>query len=209
MKIMQPHRYGPAAIVFATALMAFQDALIKRLSTDLPLLLRSLLVIPLLAALVTKPGKANYRATLAPWVLIRSVLMVAMYISFYAALSMADLSTVAVVYYTGPLFIVLLSAFILRESITKMHITAMTIAFCGVLIVLQPAEGLSVTVFLPLLSALLYALAASVTRGGIASESIMVLILSLNLVFAAAGAGGIGLLWLIQPEPSSLFLLTA
>lgn len=205
---------GPVAILCATALMAFQDAVIKWLSADLPLwqlfFLRSMLVIPLLVALSAPSWRTQWRSALAPWVLIRSILIVAMYVSFYAALPVLDLSVVAAVYYTGPLLIVLLSGLLLREPVTAAQFMALGVAFCGVLVALRPTEaGFAFATLIPLLSALLYALAAVTTRGRIASESPMVLILSLNLVFAAVGGVGIVVLLIVQPDPSYPFLLTA
>ena len=184
------------------------------LSSGLPLwqlfFLRSILVIPLLIALVSRSGKKQVRSAFAPWALVRSGLIVAMYVCFYAALPVLDLSTVAAVYYTGPLFIVLFSGMLLRETVTRMQVAALVLAFCGVLIVLQPSrDGFTVAALVPLVSAVLYALAAITTRGRIATESAWVLILSLNLVFAMVGAIGICALLVARPEPSYPFLLTA
>lgn len=204
---------GPVAILCATALMAFQDALVQWLSSDLPLwqlfFLRSLLIIPFLAVLVVRSGKKHLRAALDPWILIRSALIVAMYVCFYAALPVLDLSVVAAVYYTGPLFIVLFSALLLRERVTGTQVAALIVAFCGVLVVLRPTEGFTLAALIPLASALLYALAAVATRGPVASANAWVLILSLNLVFVVVGGIGICILLIVQPDPSYPFLLSA
>lgn len=205
---------GPVAILCATALMAFQDAVVQRLSSDLSLwqlfFLRSILVLPLLLALVVRSGKEHLRSAFSTWVLIRSGLIVAMYMWFYAALPVLDLSVVAAVYYTGPLFIVLFSGLLLHERVRGSQIAALVLAFCGALIVLQPSRGgFTLTALIPLVSALLYALAAITTRGRIPSENAWVLILSLNLVFATVGGIGICALLIVKPDPSYPFLLTA
>ena len=205
---------GPIAILCATALMAFQDAVVQWLSGDLPLwqlfFLRSLLVIPLLVVLVARSGKERLRSALDSWVLIRSGLIVAMYVCFYAALPVLDLSVVAAVYYTAPLLIVLFSGVLLRERVTRRQVAALVLAFCGVLVVLRPnQDGFTLAALIPLVSALLYALAAVTTRGRIARENAWVLILSLNLVFVAVGGIGVCVLLIARPDPSYPFLLTA
>lgn len=206
---------GPLAILCATALMAFQDAVVQLLSSEIPLwqlfVLRSMLVIPILAALLARQGAERLRPVLSLWVLIRSALIVAMYVCFYAALPVLDLSTVAAVYYTGPLFIVLFSGLILRETIAVSQVLAVMVAFCGVLIVLRPAsDGFAAAALLPLASALCYALAAVTTRGRTGIVDPWALTLSLNVVFLVTGAIGILALHLLDPSASHYpFLLTA
>lgn len=211
---MSIHLGGPASILCATSLMAFQDAVVKLLSNDLPLwqlfFLRSALVIPFLSLLIGRQGMERLRSALNGWVLIRSGLIVAMYVWFYAALPVLDLSVVAAVYYTGPLFIVLFSGLILRERITAPQVLATVVAFCGVLIVLRPAgDSFSATALIPVASALCYALAAVITRGRTGAVDPWTLTLSLNIVFAIAGGIGIAALLILDPPASYPFLLTA
>jgi drug/metabolite transporter (DMT)-like permease len=195
--------------------MALQDAVVKLLSGDMPLwqlfFLRSALVIPVLAVLIGRRGVERFRPALSRWVLVRSGLIVSMYVWFYAALPVLDLSTVAAVYYTGPLFIVLFSGLILRERVTASQVLAVFVAFCGVLIVLRPAgDGFSPAALIPLVSALCYALAAVTTRGRTQDMDPWTLTLSLNIVFLLVGGAAICALQLLDPPASSYpFLLTA
>lgn len=186
---------GPAAILCATALMAFQDAVVKLLSAGLPLwqlfFLRSVLVLPPLAALILRAGHTRLRAALDGWVLVRSALLMAMYVFFYAGLPVLDLPVVSAVYYTGPLFIVLFSRLFLREPVAMRQWIAVLVAFIGVLIVLRPGGEFSVAALFPLASALCYALAMTTTRGRVGGIDARVLTFSLNIVFAAAGLVGI------------------
>ncbi|SIT12918.1 DMT family transporter [Paracoccus saliphilus] len=205
---------GPAAILCATMLMALQDALVKLLSAGLPLwqffLLRSLLILPLLAALIARTGCDRLRPALNRWVLLRSTLIVAMYVFFYAALPVLELPVVSAVYYTGPLFIVLFTGLLLREPVLLAQWGAVIVAFIGVLIVLRPAgDDFSLFALIPLASALCYALAMIATRGRMGDVDPWVLTFSLNLVFAATGLAGIGLSALIASPEIYPFLLTA
>ncbi|MGI2036099.1 DMT family transporter [Rhizobium panacihumi] len=203
---------GPTAILIATALMSFQDTVVQASSANLPLwqlfLLRSMIAIPLIVFLIRRSWKQCLRAALAPWTLIRSILIVAMYVCFYAALPVIDLSVVAAVYYTGPLLIVAFSALLLGDRIGRAQFFAMAVAFCGVLLVIRPdQDSFSVAALIPLLSALLYAFAAVATRARLAFENAWSLILSLNIVFVVVGGCGVCILTILQPEQSYPFLL--
>lgn len=205
---------GPTAILGATTLMAFQDALIKLFSTDLPLwqlfFLRSVLILPILALLILRAGRTRIRPALGRAVLTRSVLIVAMYVFFYAALPILDLPVVSTVYYTGPLFIVLFSAILLREPVAPAQWVAILAAFIGVLIVLRPAgEQFSMAALIPLASALCYALAMITTRGRIGSVDAWVLTFSLNLVFAVVGLAGVIVTAVLARAEAYPFLLTS
>lgn len=207
------HLNGPAAILCATALMAFQDAIVKLISSGLPLwqlfLLRSALILPVLAFLMSRNG-LDLRRALDAWVLTRSVLLVAMYVFFYAAMPVLELPVVSAVYYTGPLFIVLFSGLFLREPVTPAQWGAVFVAFIGVLVVLRPAgDGFSIAALIPLASALCYALAMVTTRGRMGAVDAWTLTFSLNLVFAVVGFGGIVLSAIAAKPEIYPFLLTA
>lgn len=186
--------------------MAFQDALVKLMSDGLPLwqlfFLRSVLTLPLLALMAGSARGAVFRKALGAWVLIRSALIVAMYVFFYAALPLLDLSLISAVYYTGPLFIVLFAALLLGERIGAAQIMAILLAFLGVLIVLQPWGGdMSWAALVPLVSAVCYALAAVVTRGRIQTVEPLAMVIGLNIVFVFVGAAGMtGTAALARPE---------
>ncbi|MBN9888994.1 DMT family transporter [Salipiger abyssi] len=205
---------GPAAILCATALMALQDALVKLLSTGLPLwqlfFLRSVLILPLLAVLVLRTGHGQLRPAVTRHVLLRSTLIVAMYVFFYAGLPVLELPVVSAVYYTGPLLIVVFSGLFLREPIAMPQWIAVLAAFIGVLIVLRPAgDAFSMAALIPLASALCYALAMVATRGRMGALNAWVLTFSLNLVFAAAGLTGMIASALVDMPERYPFLLTA
>ena len=204
---------GPIAILVATALMAFQDAIVQWLTNTLPLweffMVRSIFVIPILVLFATRNIKQLTRV-LKPWPLLRSGLLVSMYIFYYAGLPRIDLSVVAATYYTAPLFILLLSVIFLRERVTRAQVIAFAMAFGGVLVIVRPAEDrFDAMTLMPLVAALMYALAAVTTKGRVFSESPWVLVLSLNIVFAVVGMSGAALLLAIRPEASAYpFLLS-
>lgn len=205
----QPDRlsFGVLMIVTATFTMAFQDAVVKLVSADLPLwqifALRSLIAVPLLIVLHRLAGRrAPLRPRAVGWAALRGAALVAMYIAFYAALPSLNLSLVAAAYYTGPLFIVVFTAALLREPVGPRRLVAVALGFLGVLVILQPGtDNFSWAMLLPVGSAVCYATAAVLTRSRCAAESPLSLSLMLNYCFIACGFGVSAALWLWQPGP--------
>lgn len=185
---------GACLIVFAVFLMSLQDAVIKYASSDLTLwqlyVLRSLLALPVLVVIAGM--KRNTMATLAAsaghWVTLRSCLLVVMYVSLYAAIPVLPLSTLAAGFYTGPLFIAILSAVLIGEPVRVRGWLAVAIGFSGVLLIIRPGTGdFSLLVMLPVLSGLFYALAAILTRDRCQHDTPVALAISLNLVLLVTG----------------------
>jgi drug/metabolite transporter (DMT)-like permease len=184
---------GIATIVATVLAMSFADAVIKYASTDFTLwqiyVLRSLLVLPVLLAIALagrrplRPGRGTSR-----WVYLRSLLLALMYVAIYAAIPVLSLPVIAASLYTGPLFIALFSALLIGEPVGLQRWAAIAIGFAGVLVILRPAaEGFSVLALIPIIAALLYALAAIITRAKCAAETPLTLALTLNLTLLAVG----------------------
>lgn len=179
---------GIITIVLTVFAMALTDAFVKFASADMTLwqiyVCRSVLALPVLALL----AKGRVWPKAVGWVTLRSLALVAMYLAIYAAIPLLDLSVVAAALYTGPLFIVLLSAFFLREPITAMQWVAVILGFIGVLFVVRP-NGADFTALslIPVIAAFLYALAAVLTRAKCQDETPASLAISLNLALVAVG----------------------
>lgn len=77
---------------------------------------------------------------------------------FFWALITLPLAEVITYYQAGPIWVVALSAFLLRERVGWRRWTAVFVGFCGVVVALQPTAGpLSVGALSALLGSLLYA----------------------------------------------------
>ena len=206
---------GIVLIVGSVFLMSFGDALVKYVGAELTLwqifVTRSLVALPLLVVLLRAGGTlAAMRPKAVSWVSLRSLLLVAMWILFYAALPVLDLAVAAAALYTGPLFIALFQALLIREPVGLRRGAALLLGFAGVLIVLRPGSAaFSLTTLLPLAAAALYALAMIVTRQKCRDERPLVLSLGLTLAFLLAGvlASGALALWsrVRTAPPSSAF----
>ncbi|WP_337660390.1 DMT family transporter [Anderseniella sp. Alg231-50] len=202
---------GACLIVFAVFLMALQDAVIKYASSDLTLwqlyVLRSLLALPVLAVIagLKRTTPAVLASAAARWVTLRSCLLVLMYVSLYAAIPVLPLSTLAAGFYTGPLFIAILSAVLIGEPVSTRGWLAVATGFSGVLLIIRPGtDEFSLLVLLPVLSGLFYALAAILTRDRCQHDTPVALAISLNLVLLITGAAVSVVLFAWQPSGTVL-----
>jgi drug/metabolite transporter (DMT)-like permease len=182
---------GIAVILLTVAMMALADAIVKYASSDMPLwqifVVRSLIAIPIIAAAAFFKALPLRPASLG-WTLLRSLFLALMYIAIYAVAPVLKLSTIAASLYTGPLFITLFSAYLIGEPVGLVRWLAIVMGFAGVLIIIRPAtDAVSLAALIPVLAAILYALAAIVTRSKCVDESPVVLALALNYVLLAVG----------------------
>ncbi len=186
--------FGVTLIIAAVFGMSVQDALFKLFSADMSLwqifTLRGLLALPLffLLALVLRPKRNILIGALRKWPLVRSLLMTVMFMAFYAAMPFLNLSTVATGIYTAPIFVTLLSAFVVGEPVGARGWVAIAIGFLGVLVILQPGtDAFSLWAMLPLFGGFSYALANIVTRTRCQHVPLPEMSLSLNLMMLLAG----------------------
>jgi drug/metabolite transporter (DMT)-like permease len=184
---------GIVTIVVTVLAMSFADAVVKSVSAAFTLwqiyVLRSLIVIPVLI-LISRAGSRSFRTgwRSSGWVWLRSLLLALMYVAIYAAVPVLSLSVIAASLYTAPLFIALLSALLIGEPVGLRRWAGIAIGFAGVLLILRPAaEGFTALALIPVAAALLYAMAAIITRSKCVEEAPMTLALGLNLALLGVG----------------------
>lgn len=211
------NRQSIIIVVGSVFLLSVSDAIIKAASAQISLwqlnVIRSLLAVVMLAALVLlRNGKDSLWPQSPGWATFRGLLLALMWIAFYAALPFITLTMAALAIYTTPLFITLFSSIYLKERITPRKWFSIVLGFAGVLVTLNPtADDFSSYALLPILAAILYALAAVVTKGKCADEDAMVLAMVMNLVLLASGLLGsllIAMAGPLEPQQGQLrFLL--
>ncbi len=209
---------GLTAIVFADALIALADTLVKAESTRLSLwqiyVGRGLVAVPLLSLLaLLHGGRQAFRPRRPLWVALRSLLLLAMWSCYYSALPFLELSLAAVALYTAPLFIALLASRLAGEAVGPRLWLAILLGFLGVVVSLRPdGAGLDWAILLPVLGAFCYALAMVITARHCTGESPFTLSLALNGTLFLAGLVGLGLLQILPAGDLAErlpFLLTA
>ena len=131
----------------------------------------------------------------AGWVRLRSLMLVAAWVAYYASLPLLDLATAAVAVYTNPIMTALLAALVLRERVRAQQWLGVVLGFLGIAIILRPgSESFTPALFLPLLSAALYSGAMVLTRAKCRGESFVAMAISLNLWFVIAGLAGLAII---------------
>lgn len=171
--------------------MAFADAMVKQISADFTIwqiyVARSLVAIPILGVLVMVTG-VGLRPRSPGWAYLRGLLLVLMWIAYYASLPVLSLSVAAVALYTSPLIIALLSALLIGEPVGPRRWIAIFLGFVGVLSILRPGtEAFSWLTLLPILGAVFYAIAMIITRSKCADEAPLTLSLALNVSLMMTG----------------------
>lgn len=188
--------------------------LIKFLGDDYPAPLqtfyRQAAGFAVLLPLILRRGRAAYATTRPGILLFRSAAgTLAMILSFYAfqEMPLADANALS---FTRTLWLVPLAAFVVREKVGWLRVSAAVVGFGGVLIMLRP--GADFALGLPALAMLAASFLFALTITGMkvmtrdhSPSVLLVWAMTLGLIFALPGAF---LTWR-WPEPLDLFLLCA
>lgn len=192
---------GASIIVASVLAMSFADAMVKQVSADFTIwqiyVARSAVAIPILVALAVATG-VGLRPKVPGWAYLRGLLLVLMWIAYYASLPVLKLSVAAVALYTSPLIIALFSALLIGEPVGLRRWIAIFVGFAGVLSILRPGtDAFSWLTLLPILGAAFYALAMIMTRSKCADEAPITLSLALNVSLMMTGLVAMAALWIL------------
>ena len=183
-----------ASIIGVSAVLSLGDATVKGISPGIGLwqlvLLRAvMLLLGLVAIAVLSGGLTLLRPYRFGWLALRSSLLVAMWVVYYASLPHLSLAVAAAGYYTLPFFILILATLFGGERLSKRAVASSIVGFLGTLLVLRPgAEAFTPAALLPILAALLYAAAMLVTRTRCREEHPLALSMGLAVGFILAGS---------------------
>jgi drug/metabolite transporter (DMT)-like permease len=166
------HRKPQGILFLCLGIFIFtiQDAIIKQISGSYPVTevvaIRSLVALPILACVVhVETGLSAIFSSRAGWLTIRALILFLSYTTYYLAFPVLPLAEAVALFFTAPLLITVLAGPFLGERIGWRAWLAVTAGFAGVLIMLRPGTALfEPAALLSLLSALLYAVAALMTR---------------------------------------------
>lgn len=205
--------FAVTVIIFTVLALSLGDALIKFTSGEFVIwqifVLRSLLVLPVL--LIYLWAKLPDALSIPPalgWTILRSLMLVGMWVAYYVALPKLDLSIAAAAYYTLPIFITLFSAAFIGDRISLLGWAAVIVGFLGVLLILRPKAGdFNLYALLPLVSAVLYALSMILTRTKCRAVNPLMLSVALNLTFVVVGTLAAISIMVVAPELRQGFLL--
>ena len=199
------------SLIIATALtISLQDVVFKLFSNTLSLwqifALRGVFALPALLGLgwVGRQLRAVAAGALQTWPLLRGLCLTTTFLCFYAAIPFLSLSTVGAANYIAPIFVALLSAYVIGEAVGRLGWLGVILGFAGVLVLLRPGtDAFSLFAVLPVVGAAFYALGHIITRTKCQDVPVAALALSLNAVMVLAGLG-VSLALLVLPVPAEL-----
>lgn len=185
---------GIMLIALAALTISIQDVIFKLFSSELTLwqifALRGVLAVPLLLAVSWTRGvhQGVLRAAITKGPLLRALFITTTFLTFYAAIPFLSLSTVGAANYIAPIFVTLLSAYVIKEAVGPIGWIGVLLGFAGVVVLLQPGtDAFSPWALLPIIGAAFYALAHITTRTRCQGIPLAALSLSQNAMMLLAG----------------------
>ena len=143
-------------------------------------------------------------------VALRSFFVAFAMLFYFGSLAFMPLAQALAGLFTSPIFILLITAFILREPVGPARIWAVFIGFIGILLVLDSDwSTLSWISFLPIVGGLFYAMGAVATRQLCEGESTLSMLAMLFLIQAIIGALALAVLGQFEftvPEGAAGFI---
>ena len=171
--------------------------------------LRSAMGLPLII-LVSFLGFGTLWALRLWAVALRSFFVAFAMLFYFGSLAFMPLAQALAGLFTSPIFILLITAFILREPVGPARILAVFIGFIGILLVLDSDwSTLSWISFLPVVGGLFYAMGAVATRQLCEGESTLSMLAMLFLIQAIIGALALAVLGQFEftvPEGAAGFI---
>ena len=211
------HRQSRTMLGIGYALAGFsifsiQDATVKWLVTSLPvwevLFLRSILIVIGCLA-ITGPRRLVDIAT-GPnrnALLIRTALILTAWLAYFTASRSLHLAELVTIYFSTPIFAVILSVFVLKETVGLARWAATLVGFTGVVIAASPAGAVHfVPVILVLVAAFSWAWTNILVRMISSKESSLNLMLASNAGVVVVCVLTLPFVW-VTPDLFSLLLI--
>lgn len=204
---------GIGLAVAGYACFSVQDAIVKWLVQDLPvfeiLFVRSLMIM-LFAGMLAGPGVygAAIRSRAKPALLVRGVLILAAWLSYYSAAKWLPLAELVTLYFAAPIFVMILSILILKEKVTLARWLAAGVGFAGVALAADPTGTVD---FIPaamvVASAFLWAWTNVLVRIISRTEATATQMIASNFIFALGCACALPFLWVTPTWQQAALLL--
>ncbi|MCX8955247.1 DMT family transporter, partial [Ruegeria sp. NA] len=197
---MQAHSSSSAVLaaalmVSAMAIIGVIDNVVVLLAETVGLwqfhLTRALLMLPLIVGL-SFLGLGRLRPVRWGPVILRSVLITMAMLFYFASLAMMPIAQALAGLFTSPIFVLLISALVLRQPIGPWRILAVLIGFTGILLVLQPnPSDFDLRTLVPVAAGFFYALSSILTRTHCSQESTVAMLAVMVITLGLAGAMGL------------------
>lgn len=199
--------FAVGILVTALFFLGFQDTLIKLTSGEVSLwqfqAIRSSLNLSILILVSCIVWGLSWPRPKRVWaVALRSLLLVGAMIFLFAGIPVLTLAQIASGLYTFPLFVALLSFFLLGEQVGPRRIIAIVLGFVGTLLIMKPGtDDFTPLSLLPVAAGLCYAGTVIITRRLCRYESPVTLLLGVAICFVPISISGT-LFFTPEPFPS-------
>ncbi len=161
---------GITAIVLGLFLFSLQDVVIKSFSDRYSVLqivfIRGVVaLIPMVIAVLATTGWRGLFPLKPGLMLLKGMFGFLSYCTYYLAIAALPLAAVVAIVFTAPIFVTVLSALLLGETVGRRRWLAVAVGFLGVVVVIGPSGHVwNAAAFLALVSALFYASSTITTR---------------------------------------------
>ncbi len=197
-----------AMIVGAMACFSISDALAKYLTGFLPIVvivwIRYLAFVVTLSPLLRR-GRGVLR-TKRPWLhLVRAIALASSAAFFIMALRVLPMAEATALVFASPLFVTVLSAWILNEHVDRVRWLLVAVGFAGVVIVMRPGSAaFQPAAILPICSSIAWAIAVICTRKLTSHDGVETTLVYSGLIgFALLTI--VGLPQIVVPPPEALW----
>lgn len=169
------------AMVLAMALIGFIDNFVAPMSESVGLwqflILRLVLMLPMFLALAWL-GYGSVRPKRFWAVSLRAVFAVVAMLIYFASLGFMPVAEALAGLFTAPIFILLITAFVLRQRVGPWRVGAVLAGFVGIMLVLQlTTRPVTILALLPLLAGLFYGISSMMTRRICSGEPVLAMVL--------------------------------
>lgn len=176
MRTLSNHYKAILYVVIAVLCLSFHDLLGKKLNQKyaIILILWFRYLFHFTYAQCTSIGiikKSRYKKVH----LLRAILMSLIGLSFITGLKYLPLSEATAINFLAPIFVLLLSYFLLKEKITSAEVFKVVIGFIGILLIARPGgDVFKIEIIFPMLAALFFAIYQILTKIVGSSESALI-----------------------------------
>jgi len=183
------------SILSAMVVIGFIDNFVVLIAADAGIwqfhAVRAVMSLPIFLALVWL-GLGRIAPVRWAGVAGRSFFLTLAMVLYFATLGVLPVAQAAAGLFTSPIFVVLISAVVLRQRIGAFRIGAVAVGFAGVLLILRPdLSDFSARTIVPLFAGLFYAVSALATRTWCRDETTLTLLAGSFTGLGLAGAIGL------------------
>lgn len=179
-------------IGFAMSIIGFIDNYLRLIAEDAGLwqfhFIRALMIFAIFIPLISVRGLV-WRPKRLGAVALRTATITVSMILYFGSLGIMPAALAGAGLFSSPIFVLLISAFVLGLPVGRWRIMAVAVGFTGVLLILRPGgDALGWTAIMPIAAGAFYAAGSIMTRSICAGESTTTLLV---WMFAALGICGL------------------